>query len=54
MKQLLASQEVIHPHLFNSISSAIHPIITISKTGFSMKNLIGTSKDPDDQDEDDF
>ncbi|CAD5112532.1 DgyrCDS1743 [Dimorphilus gyrociliatus] len=54
MKQLLASQEVIHPRLFNSISSAIHPIIAIPKTGVSLKNMMGTSATEDDKDDEDF
>ena len=40
MKQLLASQEVMHPRLFSSLQSAIHPILSISKTGINIKKII--------------
>ena len=40
MKQLLASQEVLHPRLFSSLQSAIHPILSISKTGVNIKKII--------------
>lgn len=40
MKQLLAAQEVLHPRLFPSLQSAIHPILSISKTGVNLKQIV--------------
>lgn len=33
MKQLLASQEIIHPKLFYSLKEALLPLMAINKTG---------------------
>ena len=40
MKQLLASQEILHPRLFSSILSAMKPIFSINRTGIDVKRLI--------------
>lgn len=39
MKQLLAQQELNFPYLFNSLLSAIKPIISIDKCKLSIKSL---------------
>ena len=44
MKQLLASQEVLHPRLFYSIMSAITPLMAIDKTGVNLNTLLGGRK----------
>lgn len=33
MKQLLAAQEILFPKLYSSLSSAMHPLMAINKTG---------------------
>ncbi|KAK2174789.1 hypothetical protein NP493_777g01038 [Ridgeia piscesae] len=40
IKQLLAAQELHHPRLFQSLLSAIRPIMGINKTGVNIKNLV--------------
>ena len=40
MKQLLASQEVLHPRLFHSIHSALAPLLAINKTGVNANDLL--------------
>ena len=40
MKQLLASQEVLHGHLFPCILNAIKPIMAINKTGVNAKAIL--------------
>ncbi|ELU08113.1 hypothetical protein CAPTEDRAFT_90010, partial [Capitella teleta] len=40
MKQLLAAQEVVHPRLFGSLQSAMKPILSISRTGVSIKTIV--------------
>ena len=40
MKQLLASQEVVHPRLFFSIRSALMPLMAISHTGENLNSLL--------------
>jgi len=40
MKQLLAAQEILHPHLFSSILTAMKPILSIDRTGINIKGLI--------------
>ena len=39
MKQLLAQQEVQFPRLFNSLQSALKPLISIDKCQISIKTL---------------
>ncbi len=39
MKKLLAEQELAFPNLFNSLLSAIKPIISIDKCQISIKTL---------------
>lgn len=39
MKQLLAQQELLHPNLFNSLLSAIKPILALNKCQLSLKSL---------------
>ncbi len=40
IKQLLAAQEQQHPRLFQSILTAIRPILGINKTGVNLKSLV--------------
>ncbi|XP_066919194.1 uncharacterized protein [Clytia hemisphaerica] len=40
MKQLLAHQEVLFPNLFQSLRSALHPLISKSKTGMEKKSFL--------------
>ncbi len=54
MKQLLASQEILHPRLFPSILSAIQPILAIDRTGVSVRNLIGQASANRDEEEQDI
>lgn len=55
MKQLLAAQEVMFPQLFNSIQSAIKPIMAINKTGVNAAMLLAqNSKQSELSDEDDI
>lgn len=39
MKQLLAHQEVLFPNLFQSLRTALHPLISKSKTGLEKRDL---------------
>ena len=39
MKQLLAQQEVLFPNLFQSLRSALKPLISKDKTGLEKRNL---------------
>lgn len=51
IKQLLASQEILHPHLYNSMMSAMKPIMAINKTGVNLQTLFqGMSKGDDEDD----
>ncbi|XP_013390956.1 uncharacterized protein LOC106159276 [Lingula anatina] len=39
-KQLLAAQEILFPRLYNSIMSAIKPLMAIGRTGVNMKKIL--------------
>ena len=49
MKQLLAQQEVLFPHLFESLRSALRPLYAISKTGLESR-LFGRAAVVEDED----
>ncbi len=51
MKQLLASQEVIHTRLFPSILAAIKPIMAINQTGVSAKTILAQNASLGDEDD---
>lgn len=53
MKQLLASQEILHPRLFHSLRAGLKPIMAINKTGVNVSTLLASiSKGkPDEKDE---
>ncbi|XP_014783863.1 uncharacterized protein LOC106878996 [Octopus bimaculoides] len=55
MKQLLAAQELLFPKIYNSMRSAMTPIMAINKTGFSSKELFGVMhrQENGDEEEDD-
>ena len=53
MKQLLAHQEVLFPNLFQSLRSALHPLISKSKTGMEKRNLLEGGEE-DTQPSEDF
>lgn len=55
MKQLLAQQEVQFPNLFKSLRSALHPLISKSKTGLEKRDLGNeVNGENHDEDEDDI
>ena len=50
MKQMLASQEILHPRLFYSLKETLHPLMEKNKTGMESKrniNDVVTSNEPD-------
>ena len=49
MKQLLASQEVLHVQLFPKILSAIKPIMGINKTGVNAKTILSQFASNEDE-----
>ncbi|KAK7097022.1 uncharacterized protein [Littorina saxatilis] len=49
-KQLLASQEILFPHLYSSILSAIKPVMAMSRTGTSTASLLAATDTADDLD----
>lgn len=49
MKQLLAHQEVLFPNLFQSLRTALHPLISKSKTGLEKRDLSSGETDQDFQ-----
>ena len=40
MKQLLATQEILHPRLFHSLQKALTPLMSMSKTGYNINDLV--------------
>ncbi|XP_071087136.1 uncharacterized protein [Haliotis cracherodii] len=51
-KQLLASQELLFPHLYNSIMAAMKPVMAISRTGRSFTQA--AAKEGDEEEEEDI
>ena len=51
MKQLLAVQEVIHPRLFFSLSSAMKPIMSINSVHHNTKTTFGAASDDSDNED---
>ena len=52
MKQLLASQEVLHPRLFPSVMAAIRPIMGINRTNVDMKLVLAKLLHSEEEEED--
>ena len=40
MKQLLAAQEILHPRLFHSLQKALTPLMSMSRTGYNINDLV--------------
>ncbi|XP_064595261.1 uncharacterized protein LOC135461904 [Liolophura sinensis] len=51
IKQLLASQEILHPHLYNSMMSAMKPVMAINKTGVNLGTLFQGMNKGDEEDD---
>ena len=50
MKQLLAQQEILHPHLFHSLKKAMKPLLGMKiENHFSKGNKNGQSEDMDEK-----
>ncbi|XP_069131518.1 uncharacterized protein [Argopecten irradians] len=47
-KQLLAAQEILHPHLFHSLMSALKPLMAINKTNIQISEMF--KQDPSSED----
>ena len=54
MKQLLASQELLHPRLFPSLLAALKPIMGINKTGVNARTLFSQLMDKSNQEDEDI
>ena len=52
VKQLLAQQEVLFPHLFESLRAALRPLYSIGRTGLESR-LFGRTVADEDSDDDD-
>ncbi|XP_067663197.1 uncharacterized protein [Haliotis asinina] len=49
-KQLLASQELLFPHLYNSIMAAMKPVMAINRTGHSFTQAVAANGQDEDED----
>ncbi|XP_022255761.1 uncharacterized protein LOC106471439 [Limulus polyphemus] len=50
-KQLLATQEILFPKLYASLRSAMHPLMSINRTGIESKIFSWVSQNNDDNDD---